>query len=363
MKPVVAFGEIMIRVDMPGHRRLRQAMPGLVEVSFAGAEANVAMSLANFGGSARLVTALPDHSITEACISVLNGLNVDTRYILRTKEGRFGLYYVETGANQRPSTVVYDRERASVSLVEGDRYPWPEIFGDAAWFHVTGITPALSRQAADAVRLATAEAQKAGLTVSCDLNYRSRLWNWKPGVSPSDLARETMRGVLPNVHVVIANEEDAAMVLGIRAKDTDVEAGKLAADRYPEVAREIVRRFPNVRQVAITLRESFSATHNNWGGMLYDASGDAPYFAPLREGRYTPYEIRSIVDRVGGGDAFAGALIFALSTPDLAEPSRAVAFAAAASCLAHSIHGDFNHSSRKEVEALMGGLGSGRVVR
>lgn len=266
MKPVITFGEIMIRVDMPGHRRIRQAMPGSVEMSFAGAEANVAVSIANFGGSARFVTALPDHAITDSCISVLNGLNVDTRFVIKTREGRLGLYYVETGANQRPSTVVYDRAGSSVSLVGGDRYAWPEIFDGASWFHVTGITPALSQQAADAVCLATAQAEQAGLTVSCDLNYRGRLWSWKPGISPSDLAGETMRRILPDVDVVISNEEDAAMVLGIRAKDTNVEAGKLSVDHYPEVAREIVRQFPKVRRVAITLRESISATHNRWGG-------------------------------------------------------------------------------------------------
>jgi 2-dehydro-3-deoxygluconokinase len=363
MKPFVGFGEIMGRLAPPGFLRFSQAMPGPMDVTFAGAEANVSVSIANFGGEARFVTALPKHAIADSCVAVLRGLGVDTRFVKRVDEGRLGLYFVETGANQRPSNVVYDRSGSSVSLTPGDAYPWDEIFEGAGWLHVSGITPALSRQAATATLAATAKARAAGLTVSCDLNFRKKLWKWDPPQSAKELAQETMRSILPNVDVVIGNEADASDVLGIQAGASDAEAGRLEIDRYPDVARQIAGQFPGVKKVAITLRESISATHNDWGAMLYDVAGDAAHFAPLVDGAYQPYEIRAIVDRVGGGDAFAGGLIYALADPELCEPAKAVAFAAAASCLAHSIKGDFNYSSRAEVEALAGGAASGRVVR
>jgi 2-dehydro-3-deoxygluconokinase len=229
--------------------------------------------------------------------------------------------------------------------------------------HTTGITPALSKTAAEAAETAVKEAKNARLTVSCDLNFRKKLWRWNPEVRPSELAGNTMRRILPYVDLVIANEEDAHDVLGISAENTDVDAGQLDASKYTEVAREIVSQFKNVKKVAITLRESISASHNNWGAMLYDATSGNTYFAPVQDGKYTPYEIRSIVDRVGGGDAFGAALIFALNTAELASPEDALRFATASSCLCHSINGDFNYVGRSEVEALMGGSASGRVVR
>jgi len=217
---------------------------------------------------------------------------------------------------------------------------------------------------AEATLIAAQRAKAAGARVSCDLNFRKKLWRWHDTKAPRELAEQTMRGILPFVNVVIANEEDCADVLGIHAADTDVHAGELNTARYPDVARQVVAQFPNVRRVAITLRESLSATHNNWGAMLYDADREQPFFAPLDgDGNYQPYPIRNIVDRVGGGDAFAGGLIFALTTPELAEPQTAVRYAVAASCLKHSIKGDFNFSTRAEVEALMGGSASGRVIR
>ncbi|MFP4431541.1 MAG: PfkB family carbohydrate kinase [Spirochaetaceae bacterium] len=363
MKTVVTFGEIMIRLDMPDYRRIAQGMPGPVNTTFAGAEANVAVSLSYLGGESRFVTALPDNPLTDACLRTLTGLGVDTTGIVRTAAGRFGTYYVETGANQRPSSVIYDRELSSVSLTGTATYPWNDIFAGAGWFHITGITPALSSVAAEVSLFAVTEAKNRGLTVSCDLNFRKKLWRWEQGRSPGALAGATMRRLLPSVDLLIANEEDAASVLGIQAEETDIEAGVLAVSKYPDVARKIVTEFPTIRMVAITLRESFSATHNNWGAMLYDAETDTAYFAPREDGVYAPYEIRAIVDRVGGGDSFAAALIFALSTPELKAPEHAVAFAAAASCLAHSIPGDFNFSTRQEVEALMKGAASGRVLR
>jgi 2-dehydro-3-deoxygluconokinase len=211
--------------------------------------------------------------------------------------------------------------------------------------------------------VAVKEAKTAQLTVSCDLNFRKKLWRWDGSLSPNALAEKTMREILPYVDVVIANEEDASDVLSIRAGDSDVHAGRLEIDRYPEVATKIISQFENVSKVAITLRESVSATHNNWGAMLYGSTEKKAFFAPCRDGDYKPYKITNIVDRVGGGDAFAAGLIFALTTGELSSPQTAISFAAASSCLAHSIPGDFNYSSRSEVEALMRGSGSGRVVR
>ncbi|MSR56767.1 MAG: sugar kinase, partial [Planctomycetaceae bacterium] len=234
----------------------------------------------------------------------------------------------------------------------------------ATWFHITGITPALSATSADAALAAVRAAKQRGMTVSCDLNFRKKLWRWKRGTPPVELARATMRALVAGVDVLIANEEDAEMCLGIHAHESNVEAGELNLDGYRQVARQIAEQFPNVAQVAITLRESYSASHNNWGALLYDAKSQLARFAPTDgEGKYAPYEIRNIVDRVGAGDSFAGGLIFALNTPELCEPSLAIRYAVAASCLKHSIKGDFNYASRSEIEALMLGGGSGRVQR
>jgi len=363
MKQVVTFGEVMGRISPPGVARWAQTLPGPVHWTFGGAEANVAAALACLGARAAFVTALPAHAIADACVQQLRGLGVDTRWIVRSNTGRLGLYFAEMGANQRPSMVIYDRDGSALAMTSPDAYDWAGAMAEADWFHTTGITPSISRLSAEAVERGLREAQARGLTVSCDLNFRKKLWRWEPGTAPRDLAERTMRRLLPMVNVLIANEEDAADVLGIRAPGTDVEAGRLAVDRYPEVAREIVRQFPNLRYVAITLRESISADHNNWGGMLYDAASGSAVFAPMRDGRYSPYEIRDIVDRIGGGDAFGAGLIYALRTPELAAPATAVAFAVAASCLAHSILGDYNLVSRAEVEALMKGSGTGRVQR
>jgi len=363
MKRIVAFGEVMARLAAPGRLRLRQALPGALEVTFAGAEANVAASLSMLGAEAALASALPANPIADACVGTLRGLGVDTKPVLRTAEGRLGLYFLESGANQRPSHVVYDREGSAISVTPPEAYDWSSILRGASWFHVTGITPSLSRAAADA-SLAAAEAARAhDATVSCDLNFRKKLWRWDPDRTPGALAESIMRRILPHVDVVIANEGDCADVLGIRAGASDVESGHLELDHYPDVARQLVSQFPNVQHVAITLRESISATHNNWGAMLYAAREDHACFAPLVDGAYQPYRITDIIDRVGGGDSFAAGLIFALLTPELSTPQTALNFAVAASCLAHSIKGDFNFSTRREVEALMHGSSSGRVVR
>ena len=361
---VVTFGEVMIRLAPPEFLRVRQAIPGPLESTFGGGELNVAVSIAMQGGEAAFLTALPDNVLTDALVQELRKLSVDASLIHRAKQGRFGIYFVETGANQRGGTVTYDRGGACVALQPPEFYDWDRAFAGGGWFHITGITPAISRHAADAALHSVRAAKAAGLTVSCDLNFRAKLWNWEPGTPPLDLARRTMRGLLPFVDLVIANEEDAEKSLGIHAAESDVEAGRLNLDGYRQVARQIATEFPNVAKVAITLRQSYSASHNNWGALLYDATTAAAHLAPVdATGEYRPWEIHNIVDRVGAGDSFAGALIFALTTPELADPAVALRYAVAASCLKHSIKGDFNYVTRGEIEELMQGSGSGRHKR
>ncbi len=364
MAQVVSFGEVMTRFRVPGNKRVVQACPGSLDVSFAGAEANIAAGVALLGGTARFVTALPRNPIADACITYLKGIGVDTSSIVRTDAGRIGTYYIEVGANQRASNVVYDRDHSAVALADTSAYDWPTVFRGAEWFHTTGITPALSEKAAEAALEAARSAKEHGLTVSCDLNYRGKLWRWDNKGAPKALARSTMERILPYVDVVIANEADADDVLGIRAGASKVEHGSLDIARYPEVARQIVERFPNVKRVAITLRESVSASHNRWGAMLYEASTGAAVFAPMRDGEYRPNEITHIVDRVGAGDSFGAALIFASCDPVLkGDSARELSFAVAASTLCHSIEGDINYVTRAEIETLAAGDASGRVVR
>ncbi|MDA3955138.1 sugar kinase [Oceanispirochaeta sp.] len=360
---IVSYGEIMGRFSPDNNRRFRQTMPGNLNVTFAGAESSVVVSLQLLGCQTRYVTALPKHSIADACEDSVRRFGVDTSYILRTDKGRLGLYFMETGANQRPSQVIYDRADSSVSLTPGDSYDWKNIFADAKWFHISGITQAISREAAEASILAARHAKDAGVTVSCDLNFRKKLWNWEAGTNSRDLAEKTMRRLLKYVDVVIGNEEDAHDVLGIQAGDTDVEAGDLDINRYPDVARQIQQQFSHVSHVAITLRESISANHNNWGAMLYTCKDGSAHFAPMDGDGYKPYEIRNIVDRLGGGDSFSAGLIYGLSGEFKDSPGDALEFAVASSCLCHSIEGDFNYSSYEEVTALKNGSTTGRVKR
>ncbi len=362
-KTVVTFGEIMGRIEPEGFMKLRQGMPGHLFISFSGAEANVAVSNQVMGRQARFISALPSNAIGQACLDSVRKFGVDTSFI-HTADGRLGLYFVETGANQRPSSVIYDRQHSVISETPAESYDWKGAFRGADWFHISGITPAVSKTAAEASLVAIKEAKASGLTVSCDLNYRKKLWNWEPGTSRRELAEKIMRGMLPFVDVVVGNEEDAWDILQIRAGDTNVHSGKLEIERYPDVAKQIIRQFPNVSKVAITLRESLSASHNNWGAMLYDGKTEKAFFAPLCGEEYSPYEIKNIVDRVGGGDAFSAGLIYALTDDELSENlQEAVAFGVAASCLCHSIMHDFNYSSRDEVMSLMKGDVSGRVKR
>ncbi|MFO0817089.1 MAG: sugar kinase [Pirellulales bacterium] len=361
----MGFGEVMARICPSDRLRWRQVLPGRVEVTWGGGEANVCASLSLLGFPARYVTALPRHPVSESLVATLRGLGVDVNHILWRKSGRLGLYFVEAGANQRGSTVLYDREYSAVSLAGPEEYDFARTLAGVKWLHISGITPAISESACRTNLALVQQARAAGVTISCDLNFRKKLWNWRPGTAPKQLAAECMSQVLAYVDLVIANEEDAADVLGIHAAETDVTQGRINAAGYESVARDIVRRFPQVSRVAITLRESLSADHNNWGALLFDRGTDRAYLAPTNaQGGYEPYEIRDIVDRVGGGDSFAAGLLFGLNHPDYqGDPGKALQFAVAASCLKHSILGDFNYVTRDEVEALMKGNASGRVQR
>lgn len=340
MGKVVTFGEIMLRLSPPGYSRLVQA--DHLEVTYGGGEANVAVSIANYGGDAAFVTKVPANPLGQAAINHLRRFGVDTRYILRGGE-RLGIYFLEHGASQRPSKVVYDRKGSSISQVQPGEFNWEEIFRGAQWFHFTGITPALGDNVAAVTLEAVQAAKKLGLTVSCDLNYRKNLW------SPAK-AQETMTNLIQYVDIAIGNEEDAEKVFGIKAKASDVTTGQLSEEGYRQVAFELARRF-NLKMVAITLRESYSAFDNGWSALLYDGK---EFYRSRR------YQIH-IVDRVGGGDAFAGALIYALM--EGFQVKDALEFAVAASCLKHTIPGDFNHVTREEVMTLMQGDASGRVQR
>lgn len=353
MSRVVTFGEVMGRLAAPGFKRFQQTMPGTLEVTFAGAEASIAASIAHLGGDAAFVTALPAHAIADACVADLRSLGVDVRHILRTPEGRLGLYFLEHGVNQRGGQVIYDREGSSVAITSPEAYDWDAIFGGADWFVISGITPALSKNAADVALHAVHEAARRGVAVACDMNYRSKLWRWEPGTAPRVLATRIMREMLPYVSLFIGGREDAEEMLGLQG----------TAETPEGLAREIAQAYPNLRHVAMTLRETLSASHHRWGGFLYEASTGRDWRAPMQDGSYRPYEITHMVDRLGGGDAFTAGLLFAFGDDSLQGPDRALSFAVAAGCLAHSIEGDYNYVTRAEVEALMTGDASGRVRR
>lgn len=363
MTKIVTFGEIMGRIEIEHNYRFSQALPGSTYITFAGAEANVAASLSLLGRTTQFVSALPDNPISLSCLSYLRGLNVGTDHIHMGSEGRFGLYFLETGANQRPSNVIYDRDYSSISVKSPSSYDWDFIFKDASWFHVSGITPAISENTAIATIESVKKARQYGVKVSCDLNYRKKLWNWDSTLSKKELARKTMKEVLPYVDVIIGNEEDASDILNINPENVDVHAGKLDVNKYIDVAKKVVSLYPSVSYVAFTLRESISASHNNWGAMLYDVSSKKSHFSPIENENYSPYEIRNIIDRVGGGDSFSAGLIYAFTDSKLSSPEKAISFATASSCLCHSIHGDINFSTKEDIIRLMDGNTSGRVIR
>ena len=340
---VVTFGEIMLRLAPPGFERFLQS-PQLV-ATFGGGEANVAVALAGFGAPARYVTVLPpNHPVADAVVAQLRSFGVDTSQIVRGK-GRMGVYYVEAGANQRPSKVVYDREYAAIALAKPGNINWDQALAEAGWFHVTGITPAISQGAADLALEGARTAREKGLTVSCDLNYRKNLWKY------GKTAPEVMRELMKSVDIGIANEEDCQMALGVQA-EVDVHSGTLDVSQYDKLTQKVMAEFPNLKMMAITLRESKSASHNGWSACLHDGQD----FLVSRH-----YEITHIVDRVGGGDCFAGGLIYGLLS--LPTHQDTLEFAVAASCLKHSIPGDFARLSADEVKQLLKAGGSGRVQR
>jgi 2-dehydro-3-deoxygluconokinase len=342
MKRVVTFGEVMLRLKSPGHERLFQSPE--FEATFGGGEANVAVSLANYGMDAAFATVLPDNDIAAACVRELRGFGVDTSKIVNGP-GRLGIYFLEAGANQRPSKVVYDRAGSSIALAKVGDVDWRNVFEGADWYHITGITPAISASAAELSLESVKAAKEMGLTVSCDFNFRGKLWKY--GKS----APEVMRELVKFVDVGIANEEDCQKSLGISV-DVSVESGELDTAKYEALTAKVLEVFPDMRTIAITLRESKSADHNGWSACLRDESG----FVLSKT-----YDITDIVDRVGGGDSFSGGLIYGLNNYESKED--ALNFAVAASCLKHSIPGDFNRVGVAEVANLMGGDASGRVQR
>jgi 2-dehydro-3-deoxygluconokinase len=335
---VVTFGEIMMRLATPGFLRFSQA-PNL-ELTYGGGEANVAVSLTNYGLQTQFVTRLPKNDMAQRAINELRGIGVGTEHIVRGGD-RIGIYFLESGASQRASKVTYDRAHSAIAGIKPGEVPWEKVFHGAKWFHWTGITPALSDSAAAVTREACEAAKKAGVTISTDLNYRKKLWS-------REKAGQVMGSLMEFVDVCIANEEDAESVFGI--KGAEVTSGQIDHGQYEDVARQLTDRF-KFKQVAITLRESFSASHNGWSAMLY--TGGKSHFSRR-------YDI-SIVDRVGGGDSFGGGLIYALLRGD--EPDKAINFAVAASGLKHSIPGDYNRVTLEEVETLAKGDASGRVQR
>ena len=342
-KTTVSFGEIMLRLSPPGFERLLQTSQ--LVATFGGAEANVAVALAAFGMPSSYVTALPENNpLADAAAAELRRFGVDTSKIVMAK-GRMGIYFVESGANQRASKVVYDRDRSAIALSRPGDIEWDSVFRDAAWFHITGITPAISESAAELALEGARKAREHGLTISCDLNYRKNLWKWgKP-------AHVVMSELVRYADYAIANEEDVQMALGIPA-EVDVAAGRLDATKYEALTCRVLSAYPDLKAIAVTLRESISASHNGWSACLNNRSE----FLVSRA-----YDITHIVDRVGAGDSFAAGLIYGLQR--LGGNCEALEFAVAASCLKHSVPGDFCRITLNEVESLLGGDGSGRVQR
>jgi 2-dehydro-3-deoxygluconokinase len=343
-KKIVTFGEIMMRLSPPGFQRFTQARA--FDVIYGGGEANVAASLANFGEAVDFVSRIPKNEIGEACIQYLRQFGVGTEKIVRGGE-RLGIYFLEMGAVQRGSLVIYDRANSSISSIESGLIDWESVFEDADWFHWTGITPAISAGTAEVCLEAIRTARQMGLTVSCDLNYRAKLWKWGKN------AGEVMPELVSYCDVAIGNEEDAEKVFGIKASGVNVTAGRVDGEKYCEVIMALKNQFPNLNTIAITLRGSISASHNTWSGTMWK---DGEFFLGQS------FDITHIVDRVGAGDAFMGGLIYGLRRfPE--DPKRVLDFAIGASCLKHSVFGDFNQVRVSDVEKIISGDTSGRVSR
>ncbi|MEI6680103.1 MAG: sugar kinase [Mariniphaga sp.] len=341
---VVTFGEIMLRLATPGYLRFSQSTE--LSATFGGGEANVAVSLANYGIPVDFITRLPENDIGRACMMDLRKYGVNTNNIV-WGGNRLGIYFLETGAVSRGSKVIYDRAHSAISEIKPGIINWDKVFEDATWFHWTGITPAISEGAADVCLEAIQKANEKGITVSCDLNFRKNLWKY------GKKAGEVMHDLVAGTDIVLGNEEDAEMVFGIKAEGVDISAGQIEAAAYESVSKQIMARFPRCKKVITTLRGSVNANHNSWAGVLWDGKNllESP-----------SYQITHIVDRVGGGDSFMGGLIYGFLTfPD--NDQKALNFAVAASCLKHTIYGDFNQVSVDEVEKLIAGDASGRVAR
>ena len=360
MKKIVTFGEIMLRLATPGFQRFTQARS--FDAIYGGGEANVAVSLANYGENVEFITRLPKNDLGDACLMSLRGYGVGTEHVVRGGE-RIGIYFLETGAAQRGSKVIYDRANSSFASIQTGLIDWEKAFEGADWFHWTGITPAVSKGAAEVCREAIVAARALGITISTDLNYRAKLWKWGKN------AGEVMTDLVGMCDVALCNEEDADKVFGIKAPEVDVTAGKVDANHYLYVCEELAKNFPSLKTICITLRGSLSASHNTWSGILWTRppEGHRDYSEPGRREDSAffcapTYEILPIVDRVGGGDAFMGGLIYGLRAYK-DEPQKALNFATAAACLKHSVLGDFNAVSVSEVETLMAGDASGRVAR
>lgn len=342
MKKYITFGEIMLRLKPPNQERFFQSP--LLEATFGGGEANVAVGLARFGLSAAYVSVIPDNSIGDACIGELKRQGVDTSLIVR-KGNRLGTYFLEAGANQRPSKVIYDRSHSAIAEASPGDINWDKIFDGVSWFHISGITPAISLSASELSIEAVKKAREKDIIISCDLNFRKKLWKY--GKS----APQVMGELVKYIDIAIGNEEDCQKSLGVKV-DVDVESGRLQTEKYKELTDKILGLYPNIKKIALTLRESHSANHNGWSAVL----NNRKEFLVSKK-----YEIHNIVDRVGGGDAFAAGLIYGLN--NLPSDKEALEFAVAASCFTHSIPGDLPLISVAEVESLMGGAGSGRVQR
>jgi len=342
MKKYITFGEIMLRLKSPNTERFFQSP--LLEATFGGGEANVAVGLSRLGVHSAYVSIIPNNPIGDACIGELRRHNVDTSMIVR-KGDRLGIYYLEAGANQRPSKVIYDRAHSAIAEVKLGDIDWDAIFDQANWFHISGITPAISLSAAELSLEAVKKAKEKGVTVSCDLNFRKKLWKY------GKFAPEVMGELVKYTDVIIANEEDCQKSLGVKV-DIDVESGELQVNKYQELTEKILGLYPHIQKIAITLRESHSANYNGWSAVLHNRE---EFFVSKK------YEIHNIVDRVGAGDTFSVGLIYGLN--NLTNDKEAIEFAVAASCLMHSIPGDLPLISVEEVKSLSGGSGSGRVQR
>lgn len=359
MKRIVTFGEIMIRFSPPGLNRLIQSLPGPIEASYGGAEANAAVQIAMLGGDVNFVTALPRGAVADSCLNYLKGLGVNIDSVIRSNVGSMGSYYLETGANQRPSVVEYHRNGSAVSLLPSNSYDWNKILASAEWLLISGVTPAISETAAKVTSNAIDTAKVLGVKVCFDLNYRMKLWRWDPAHTSIQLAGRIMSECIRKSDLVIGNEQVFTSVLGISPKTKSRDLTKRSA----ALAAEIIKSFPNLSFIALNMREILSATHNRFGVIFYDKAKDICYAAPSSKGGYNPYDIGNIVDRVGGGDALAGALLYGMCNLDTFDYKDVAEFAAGAACLSHSIVGDFSFVNKQEIENLLTGNSLGGVVR